>query len=224
VNITETPEGTQYTAANGATSTVTVTADEGVKIEAGVNESGSVNSQSTAAAVSEAAKIAKENGETTVKIVLPEGTIGLSKSTAQKLMNAAGDVGIELEFPTTVDGEAVGSVSVPFTNETGQILTKMTFDTTRTEQIENYITSKWDTEVQGSFETAQKGGWGSTVTITIGLEQLGFEADDGTKFYAIIYDTKNDKWYQTEAAIEDGNVVIKTKQSGIITVVTKPVV
>jgi hypothetical protein len=118
MDVEETESGTQYTTASGVTSTVTVTEDKGVKIEAGINESGSVNSQATAAAVSEAVKIAKENGESTVKIELPEGTVGLSKSTVQKLLEAAGDVGVILEIPTVVDGEEVGSISLPINSKT----------------------------------------------------------------------------------------------------------
>jgi hypothetical protein len=223
MDVTETAEGTEFTTASGVTATVTVSEDEGVKVEAGVNESGSVNSQATAAAVAEAAAIAQANGETTVAIDLPEGTIGLSKSTVEKLIAAAGDTEVVVNIPTVVDGEAVGSISVPLTETTGQILTGMTFDTKRTEQIENYVANKWDTEVLGSFETAQKGGWGGTATLTVSIDKLDISADDGTKLYAVIYDTKNKKWYQVEATIEDGNVVIKTKRSGIVTIVTEPV-
>ncbi|MDR0946901.1 MAG: hypothetical protein LBM87_04020 [Ruminococcus sp.] len=199
------------------------TEDEGVKIEAGLNEKGSVNSQSTAAAVAEAAAIAQANGETSVEFELPEGTKGISASAVQKLVDAAGDTEVVVNIPTVVDGEAVGSVSVPLTSDSGQILTGMTFDTKRTEQVENYVANKWDTEVLGSFETAQKGGWGATATLSIGLEKLGFSADDGTKLYALIYDTKAKKWYQSNAEVIDGEVVIKTKRSGIVTIVTEPV-
>jgi hypothetical protein len=194
-----------------------------------VNESGSINSQATAAAVSEAAQIARENGETSVTIQIPEGATGLSKNTVQKLVEAADGLEITLELTAIVDGEVVGGVTLPLTSETGQILTGLHFDTKRTEQIENYVTNKWDTDVLGSFETAQKGGWGNgetgtvSATLRVELEKLGFSADDGTKLYALIYDTKAKKWYQAAATIEDGNVVIKTKRTGIVTIVTDPV-
>jgi hypothetical protein len=223
MEVTETPEGTEFTTANGVTSTVIQTEDEGVKVEAGVNESGSINSQATAAAVSEAAQIAKENGETSVTIQIPEGATGLSKNTVQKLVEAADGLEITLELTAVVDGEVVGGVTLPLTSETGQILTGLHFDTNRTAQIENYVTNKWDTDVLGSFETAQKGGWGATATLSIGLEKLGFSADDGTKLYALIYDTKAKKWYQAAAEVIDGEVVIKTKRTGIITIVTDSV-
>jgi hypothetical protein len=222
MDVTETAEGTEFTTASGVTSTVQET-PEGVKVEAGVNESGSINSQATAAAVSEAAQIAKENGETSVTIQIPEGATGLSKNTVQKLVEAADGLDITLELTAIVDGEVVGGVTLPLTSETGQILTGLHFDTKRTEQIENYVTNKWDTDVLGSFETAQKGGWGATATLSIGLEKLGFSADDGTKLYALIYDTKAKKWYQVAALIEDGNVVINTKRTGIVTIVTDSV-
>jgi hypothetical protein len=223
MEVEQTETGTQYTAANGATSSVTVTEDEGVKIEAGVNESGSVNSQSTAAAVAEAAAIAQANNEPSVAIDLPVGTTGLSKSTVEKLIDAAGDTEVVVNVPTIVDGEAVGTVSIPLTETTGQILTGMNFDTERTAEAEEYISKKWDTEVLGSFETAQKGGWGTDATITIELEQLGFEAEDETELYALIYDTKTGKWYEVPAKIKDGNVVFETKRSGVVTIVNKSV-
>jgi hypothetical protein len=229
MNVEQTETGTQYTAANGASAAVTVTENNGVKVEAGVNQSGSVNSQSTAAAVAEAAAIAQANGETTVAIDLPEGTVGLSKSTVEKLIAAAGDTEVVVNIPTVVDGETVGSVFVPLTSGSGQslpsrqILTGMTFDTSRTESVENYVRSHWNTEVLGSFETAQKGGWGGTATLTIGLDKLDISAEDGTELYALIYDTKAKKWYQVEPEIENGNVVIKTKRSGIVTIVTNSV-
>jgi hypothetical protein len=229
MDVTTSGNSTQFTTANGATAAVTVTADEGVKVEAGVNESGSVNSQATAAAVAEAAAIALANGEKMIAIDLPEGTKGLSKSTVEKLIAAAGGTEVVVNIPTVVDGEAVGSISVPLTSGSGQILTGMTFGTNRTAQVESYVANKWDTEVLGSFETAQKGGWGGkenlpvSATLTIGLDKLDISAEDGDELYALIYDTKNKKWYQVEAAIEDGNVVIKTKRSGIVTIVTEPV-
>jgi hypothetical protein len=223
MNVRETDEGIDFTTANGVTSTVITPVYEGVKVEAGVNESGSINSQATAAAVSEAAQIARKNGETSVTIQIPEGATGLSKSTVQKLVEAASGMNITLELTAIVDGEVVGGVTLPLTAKTGQILTGLYFDTKRTEQIENYVTNKWDTDVLGSFETAQKGGWGTTATLSISLEKLGFSADDGTKLYALIYDTKARKWYQSNAEVIDGEVVIKTKRTGIVTIVTDSV-
>jgi hypothetical protein len=235
MDVTETDEGTVFTTASGITSTVFVTADDGVKVEAGVNESGSINSQATAAAVREAAGIARENGETSVTVQIPEGATGLSKSTVEKLIEAADGLAITLELTAVVDGEVVGGVTIPLTSEDGQplpsrqILTGLHFDTKRTEKIERYVAYTWDTEVLGSFETAQKGGWGGdetsrvTATLRVGLDKLGITADDGTKFYALIYDTKAKQWYQAEAEVIDGEIVIKTKRTGIVTIVTDSV-
>jgi hypothetical protein len=223
MDVEETEEGTNFTTANGVTSTVTETDEGEVKVQAGVNESGSINSQATAAAVAEAAKIAAENGETSVAIQIPEGAVGLSKSTVQKLVDAAGGMEITLELTAMVDGEVVGGVTLPITDETGQILTGLDFDTTRIDTAKDFITNKWNTDILGSFETAQKGGWGGTATLSVGLDILGFEADDGTKLYALIYDPKADKWYEVPAEVIDRNVVFDTKRSGIITIVTKSV-
>jgi hypothetical protein len=210
---------TEFTAPNGVTSKIEETPD-GVKVEAGVNQSGSINSQATAAAVAEAVKIAEANGETSVTVQIPEGTSGISAVTVQKLVEAAGGLDITLELTSVVDGETVGGVTLPLSSATGQILTGLAFGTKRTAQTEAYVTENFNAKVLGSFETAQKGGWGATATLTVGLDKLGINAADGTKLlYAMIFDTKAKKWYKADAEVIDGNVVIVTKRSGLITIV-----
>jgi pectin methylesterase-like acyl-CoA thioesterase len=215
-------ETEEFTSKSGVTSTVTVTED-GVTVEAGLNKSGSVNSEATAAAVKRAAEIAKANGETSITIAIPEGATGLSKATIQKLVKAANGVKIVLALTSIKDGEEVGSISIPINSKTGQILTGLHFETENIKSAQDYIEKKWKTEVLGSFETAQKGGWGAVATLRVDLENLGFTADDGTKLYALIYDTKTGKWYQVPAEIVDGNVVIETKRTGVVNVVTDSV-
>ncbi|MDR0946505.1 MAG: hypothetical protein LBM87_01980 [Ruminococcus sp.] len=209
-----------FTSKSGITSTLIVTED-GVTVEAGVNKSGSVNSESTAKAVKKAAEIAKANGETSITVTIPAGAAGLSASTVKKLIEAADGMEITLEL-TSGDG-AAGSISLPINAGSGQILTSLYFNTKRTEQIENYVANNWNTAVYGSFETAQKGGWGAVATIKVSLDKLGFEAQDGEKLYALIYDTKAKKWYEVPAEIIGTEVVIKTKRTGIITIVTDSV-
>jgi hypothetical protein len=223
MDVMETENGTEYSTPSGAKSTVTESEEGEVKVEAGVNESGSVNSQSTAAAISEAAQIARKNGESSVKIQIPEGAVGLSKSTVQKFVDAAKGMEITLELKAMLDGEIVGGVTLPLTSETGQILTGLEFGTNRTQTAADYVTKHWDTDILGSFETVQKGGWGTTATLSVGLDKLGFSADDGTKLYALIYDSKTGKWYEVPAEVIDGNVIFDTKRSGVITIVTKSV-
>ncbi|MDR0943584.1 MAG: Ig-like domain-containing protein [Ruminococcus sp.] len=223
IDIQETDTGVEVIAPNGVTSTVEET-PEGVKVEAGVNESGAVNAQATAAAVSEAAKIAKESGESAITIQIPENAQGLSKNTIQQLVEAAGGLEITLELTSVADGKVVGGVTLPLTSATGQILTGLAFETKRTAQTESYVAENFNAKVLGSFETAQKGGWGvNAATISVGLDKLGFTAENGTKLQALIFDTKAKKWYKADAEIIDGNVVIITKRSGIVTIVTEPV-
>jgi hypothetical protein len=128
--------------------------------------------------------------------LIPEDATGLSKSTVKKLVEAAGGLDITLVFKIIVDGEVVGSATLPLTSSTGQILTGVLFDTIRTGQIEDQVADKWDAESLGSFETKQKGGWGDEpATITIELDILDITADDGAELYALIYDSKNKKCY-----------------------------
>jgi hypothetical protein len=220
MDVEQTDEGTAYVAPNGVKSTVIETEDEGIKVEAGINESGAVNAQATKAAVAEAAQIAQENGESSFVLQIPDNAKGLSANTIQQLVEAAGGLDITLELTAVVDGEVVGGVTLPLSSSTGQILTGLAFETKRTAQVEDYVAEKFDAEVLGSFETAQKGGWGDEpATLSVGLDKLGFEAEDGTKLQALIYDPKAKKWYTAEAEIIDGNVVIITKRSGLVTII-----
>jgi hypothetical protein len=101
--------------------------------------------------------------------------------------------------------------------------TELYFETNRISIVRNYVKKRWDSRILGAFETEQKGGWGRTLTVSVSLEKLGFELDDGTKLYALIYDTKAKKWYEAKAEIIDGNIAIKTKRTGIVTIVVESV-
>jgi hypothetical protein len=162
-------------------------------------------------------------GDTGITIQIPEGATGLSKSTVNKIIKAADGMKITLELTSVRDGEVVGGITLLLTPKTGQILTGLSFNTKLTKSVEEFIGEYWDTKILGSFETAQKRGWGATATLSVGIEKIGFEAEDGTKLYALIYDTKTKKLYQVDAIIEGGNVIFKTTRSGIVTIVTEPV-
>jgi hypothetical protein len=211
-----------YVTKSGVKATVTVT-ENGVFVTAGLNKSGSVNSETTAAAVAEAARIAEANGFESITVIVPENGTGLSKSTVQKLVSAADGFEIVLVLTSMEDGEEVGNIRFSINSKTEQILTGLYFETSRIKTVQNYIAKKWKTDILGSFETAKKGGFGSTATLSVSMDKLGFSADDGTKLYALIYDTKAKKWYQVEAVIIDGEVVVQTKRSGIVSVVTERV-
>jgi hypothetical protein len=179
-----------------------------------------VNGRETADAVKKAAENTKAKGETSITVAIPENAKGLSANTIQMIINAADGLEITLALTSIINGEEVGSISLPINSKTGQILTALAFGTKRTAQTSEYVAEKFNTEVLGSFETAQKGGWGSEATLSIDLDKLGFEADKKTKLSVIIYDTKPKKWYKADAEIIDGKVVIKTKRSGLFTIVT----
>jgi uncharacterized repeat protein (TIGR02543 family) len=188
---------------------------QGTSVRAGVNLTGSVNSQSTAAAVAEAVKLARFNLETSVSIVIPDGTLGFSFHTAKKLFAAAGGLELIIECPTLENGNEIGKITMTIGEETGQILTGLSFDTERIKKCDDYVTRLLGAEVIGGFETAQKGGFGDTATITVNLINLGIIPYDGTEYYVMIYDTRTGKWYDAQAIVEDGNAVIETEHSGI---------
>jgi hypothetical protein len=159
---------------------------------------------------------------------IPEGGTGISASTMKKLYTAAGgtDIYLIFDFYDTYEvdeSDVYGKFLLKLNDKTGQILTGLDFDTKRIQTAQDYIENRWDTEILASFETKQKSPWGDTATFNISIDRLGFKANDGKKLYALIYDTKENKWYQTSATIEDGNVIVKTKRAGIITIVTDSV-
>jgi uncharacterized repeat protein (TIGR02543 family) len=188
---------------------------QGASVRAGVNLTGSVNSQSTAAAVSEAVKLARARSARSVTLQIPDGTLGFSVHTAKKLFAAAGGLELIIECPTLENGNEIGKISMTITEETGQILTGLSFGTERIEKCDDYVTRLFGAEVIGGFETAQKGGFGDTATITVNLSNFGIIPYDGTKFYVMIYDTRTGKWYDAEATVKGLNAVIETERSGI---------
>jgi hypothetical protein len=116
----------------------------------------------------------------------------------------------------TIDG---GTISLPLNNK--KINTDIRYNSKRLTQTEEYIAEKFKATALGSFETAQKGGWGDIATITISLEKLGFDLKDGTKLYVLIFDTKTKEWHQVEAEVIDGNIVIVTEYSGIFAIIAE---
>jgi hypothetical protein len=120
-----------------------------------------------------------------------------------------------------IDNEKVGEISLRFTSNMQKISSYVRINSNRTAQTENYIADKWGIDVLGSFETRQKGGWGDIVTLSVKLEDLGFKAENGTKLFVLIYDTKYKQWHKNEAVIENGEVVIVTENSGVFAIITK---
>jgi hypothetical protein len=116
------------------------------------------------------------------------------------------------------NGENAGSITLA-----KKVKTVLRFNSKRLAQTEAYIADKWGATVLASFETQQKGGWGDIATLSVSLEDLGFKADNGTKLFVLIYDTKTKTWYQVEAVVIDGNVVIATEHSGVFAIVNEKV-
>jgi uncharacterized repeat protein (TIGR02543 family) len=214
----ENPDGSlSVTSFSGITATIYPSVS-GVTVKAGVNLTSSVNSQSTAAAVLEAVKIAQGKSAFYVTVVIPDEAVGLSIHTVKKLLVAAGAMELILECPTLENGLQVGNIRLTINEGTGQILTGISFDTGRVRECEDYVTRLIGAEVVGGFETAQKGGFGGPATVSVSLEKIGIKAVDGIEFYVMIYDSKTGKWYEDTAIVEGGNAVIDTERSGIFLV------
>jgi hypothetical protein len=193
-----------------------------ILVIATLNKSGTVNSAETAEDMTEAHKKALAESIKKIYLKIPTGGTGISKSAMKAVYKAAGGTKLYFTFgfyELKDDGETeedVGTFFFPLSDKSGQILTGIRFVITN-------ITPSWNTDVLGSFETTHKGGWGETATVSMSIDKLGFAAENGERVYALIYDTKAKKYYQTTAKIEDGFVTFKTSQSGIVTIVTRSI-
>ncbi|MDR0944361.1 MAG: hypothetical protein LBM41_07520 [Ruminococcus sp.] len=196
--------------------------DDYILVIATLNKSGTVNSTETVKDMTEAHEKAVAESISKIYLKIPTGGKGISKSAMKAVYKAAGGTKLYFTFgfyELQDDGETeedIGTFFFPLNDKSGQILTGITFG-------DSQIANKWDTDILGSFETTHKGGWGETAEVSMSIDRLGFAADDGERVYALIYDTKAKKWYQTSAKIQDGFVTFKTSYSGIFTIVTKSV-
>jgi hypothetical protein len=196
--------------------------EESITVTATLNKSGSVNSTKTAADVKTA------SGRTDkINLIIPEGGTGISDAAMKKIITAANGAKVHLYFgfynSANAAAEDLGSVYVPISGATGQVLTSIYFDTKNIDYAESYIKRRWGKTMLDSFETADKSGWGESATVSVSLESLDFSADDGEKLYAAIYDPKTNKWYRANIEIIDGEAVIKTKRTGVYTILTEPI-
>lgn len=199
-----------------------------ILVIATLNKSGSVNSKKTAEDLKTAHNTAVQDGIGRIFLKIPEGGTGISASTMKILYKAAGGTALYLIFDyydsyEVDESEVYGKFYLPLNNKSGQILTGLKFDTANISSAQDYIENHWDTDILASFETKQKAGWTDTATYSVSIDRLGFKASNGKKLYALIYDTKDKKWYQTDAVIDEQNVVVKTTRSGVIIVVTDSV-
>jgi hypothetical protein len=203
--------------------------DRYVLVIATLNESGTVNSTKTVEDMTEAHRKAVAENISKIYLKIPTGGKGISNSAMKAVYKAAGGTKLFLTFgfyelkDNGTHEEDIGTFFFPLNDKSGQILTGITFGTTHITNIENYIVDKWNTGVLGSFETTHKGGWGESATVSMSIDKLDFIALENANVYALIYDTKAKKFYQSKAKIKDGFVTFNTSRSGIVTIVTKSV-
>ncbi|MDR0992251.1 MAG: hypothetical protein LBL87_05055 [Ruminococcus sp.] len=211
---------------------VSYSKDEYILVIATLNKSGSVNSKETAKDMWLAEQRAKQFNIPKIYLKIPEGGTGISAAAMKKQYDTAKKTRLYLLFDyyeTVIDkngkekNNVIGSVFTPVNAKSGQFLTGIKFNSKNIDSVESYIKKKWNTTILGSFETTQKGGWYDTAKITIDIDNLGFSADNGTRLYALIYDTKAKKFYQTDVTVSKGNVVVNTNRSGIVVIVNKSV-
>jgi uncharacterized repeat protein (TIGR02543 family) len=206
-------DGTAREVISRGTSVAVVTQDN--TVIAGVNSNGTVNSQATRNAVKTAVESDPDSDSVTIQIGAE--TIGLSATAVKNIVKEADGRDVIMEIPTVKDGEVVGTIAVTLDENSGQILTGINFDTERAAERAEYMAEKYGKEIIGAFETSQKGGFGDNpVEISVSTSTVSADLKDGDIVYGIIYDTKTGKAYQVTATVIDGQIVMKTKRSGIV--------
>jgi uncharacterized repeat protein (TIGR02543 family) len=194
-----------------------------ILVIATLNKSGSVNSLATAEDISTAARTAKYRGINKIYLKIPQDGTFISAPTMKTLLSAANRIKLTLiydyyEVKNLRIVETIGGFFLPLSSSSGQILTGLYMGTERTARMEKYVAETLNRTVLGSFETEQTGGWGALAEISLSTKKFGFEADDGTKLEALIYDPRTAKWYRAAAEIVDGKVVFKTTRTGIVVI------
>jgi hypothetical protein len=121
------------------------------------------------------------------------------------------------------DGIIAGNVRLPIETNINEFAFGINYDTDRTRVVTDCIEKKYQTEILAAFETDQKGGWGSDVTMSFDLEALNIVSEQPEIVYVVIYDPETENWYQVPAVIKDNEITFTTKRTGIIVIVTESV-
>jgi hypothetical protein len=193
---------------------------EWIEVIATLNKSGTVNSVKTAEDVAAAHRTAEAQNIQKIKLIITNDGTGISKSAMAKVYKAAEGTPIYLTFDlyeTGEEEESFGNVIFKLNDKTGQILTRIKLTSPRIETAERDVAKRFRTGVLGSFEFAQKYGWGETATVTLNPESLGIDIHNGQKVTAYTYNAKTKKWYKITGKAADDVVILATSQSGVIT-------
>jgi hypothetical protein len=192
--------------------------NEDGSVTAGLNHTGSVNSEATIAALKEAIRMARANGKNSVKIIIPKEAIGFSERTADKIRKEARGFKVEFEIEFTED--LTGTLEL--TENVGQVLTDAEIALVRRDLIDINLDldSDFDLDIDiphndypvtpiGEFiiiETAQSGGFLENVRydldMNVDLEKLfnkpdkkeGWQKDESGEWYyegAVPFITRN---------------------------------
>jgi hypothetical protein len=195
---------------------------EWIEVTATLNKSGTVNGAETAEDVAAAHRRSARQGGGKIKLVIPENGTGISKTAMQKIFKAAEETPVYLTFDLYEKGEnaeSVGNVIFKLTGKTGQVLTRVDFDSVRIDSAESDIAKRFKTDILGSFEFSQKYGWGETATVTLNPESLGIDIHNGQKITAYTYNAKTGKWYKITGKAANDLIIMETAQPGVITFV-----
>jgi hypothetical protein len=197
---------------NGATATINTST--GV-VTAGINSSGSVNSTATNNALKAAINRRLVDGAATV--VVPSTSSGLSKSTVQKLLTAAGSRGLRIQ----IEG-AFGTILVPVSSAR-QINTRVyTSSNALTNAKATFKRAFGNTDIVG-IQTAQASTFGSSATYRVSAGAIGLNADYGDTVYVAIYNPSTGKYSKKTVMVNaNGQIAFASSYSGIFLFSAKP--
>jgi hypothetical protein len=197
---------------NGATATIN--SSTGV-VTAGINSSGSVNSTATNNALKAAINRKLIDGAATV--VVPSTSTGLSKSTVQKLITAAGSKGLRIQIQGSF-----GTITVPVSTAR-QINTRvLSSSNALTSAKATFKRVFGNTDIVG-IQTSQASTFGSSATYRISADAIGLGVDYGDTAYVAIYNPETGKYSKKTVMVNaNGQIAFASSYSGIFLFSAKP--
>ncbi|MDR0944073.1 MAG: hypothetical protein LBM41_06025 [Ruminococcus sp.] len=191
---------------NGATATINTSS--GV-ITAGINTTGSVNSTATANALKSA--VSRKLIDGTPTVVVPSTSTGISKSTMQKLITAAGNTSIRVQIQGTF-----GTILIPVSSARQINARVLTSSNALTNAKATFKKAFGNNDIVG-IQTAQATTYGASAQYRISADAIGLNVDYGDTAYVALYNPTTKKYSAKTVMVNaNGQIAFASSYSGII--------
>jgi hypothetical protein len=205
-----------FLTSSGAVAIVT----NGGNVIAGANESGTLNSASTVAAI----KAASESEEE-VDVCTGNDVSAISKGAMVKIAETAEDAGVNVNIVKSQYNE--------HTDKPDELIYRITLEATVEGARDVVLTAKFSTDVVeatmlafertmgktdlSAFSLDQKDSYGQSAKIQVKASAIGFEAAPGDVIFVAIFNPETGEFVQVEGVMgSSGFVTFETELSGIV--------